>query len=1342
MKRGYCSILVVIASFLLGGMTADARNFFFQHINSLSGLPHQQVEAIAQDGEGYMWFGTRNGLARYDGADMKTFYHASNNPHSLGHNFVKGLLFDSKHRLWICTSKCISRYRPASNDFVNYENVGQTNHIVETSNGKIVSTGDFVWMYDDEKDCFRKLPSSGEGYNLYLTAGKNGNVFVATNQSVYYYDSSFKHIRHLPKSCYNDFLTGADGICPLFVDTRGRLWVGRNGKGVEVIDLKSFKKTVYPASKIANGTVRVIKEDRYRNIWLGTEKGVSIIRTNGDIENIGHNFLDSRLLSGMAIYDIYFDTDDNIWISNYFGGVDLMLHNQEVFRWISPGYDNEKLTGSVARMMAEVGSGIIWIATEDGGLDIYNSLSGTVTPFHKIPNIGSNVHSLYYDSTSGDIWIGTFRNSLFKYNVKSGNSHYYEIIPGLRSASVFSFAKQRNGRLWAATTQGLRYYDAQNNVFRKLGNGIVDNNFVYTLSVDQDDNIWAGTAAHGLFLVNGKTLKVKQWRQDTTSNGLKDDYITSIYVAPNNIVWIGTNNNGLQILNPLTGKFGRIGDDPILNNGTICSILDDKRGNIWITTSQGLFRYTCSTHGIKRFTINDGLPTNQFNFSSSLLTHNGEIYLGTVDGVVHFYPNRVYAYKGSLTVVLKQLVINGKTMDAGMEDSPLQDELNNTNRIDLSYEEGRSFAIDYGVIIPANNLSVNYQMWVEGIDKKWQNVGQQDRFAAYNLSPGTYVLHLRANDTNEGWDKCPEKVLKIVVHPPFYRTNLAYFIYFFVIFGIVLYIHQLYKRRMEAHNQVRIATMEKNKLEELNKAKSDFFTNVSHELKTPLALVEAPLKSINCDSIPEEDRKHLELAIRNTKKIEDMISQLVSFNKVESDNISFYLQKDAPIRFIHRIIESFKDLAHEKHIELKESLEDNDKIVWFSPYYVERIINNLLTNAFKYTRPNGEVNVIAAIRKRAEDDFNYLYFEVNDNGIGIRKEEQEKIFNRFYQTQRGVTSGSHGWGLGLSLVKRLVDIHKGFIKLDSEVNKGSSFKIWLNVDSRAFDDQVLISDEKTLTSVDDYDIPQVETSTMPEPSQEVGNENQMSLLIVEDNDDLRVYLSTYLSQHFHVFTAKNGREGLEVARKEDVILIISDVMMPEMDGIEMCKQLKNNVETSHIPIILLTAKGRREDILDGYKSGAEAYVQKPFDPQALELQVNNIVRLVKTRQKNLLNATDNQGGNVAHLSELDQEFIKHVSSFIDDNIGNNKLCVADITTEMNVSRSLLHIKMKNLLDMSISEFITHKRIKYACRLLNEGYNITETAYKVGFSDPNYFSKKFKKEMDTSPSDYVKSLRQT
>jgi DNA-binding response OmpR family regulator len=493
---------------------------------------------------------------------------------------------------------------------------------------------------------------------------------------------------------------------------------------------------------------------------------------------------------------------------------------------------------------------------------------------------------------------------------------------------------------------------------------------------------------------------------------------------------------------------------------------------------------------------------------------------------------------------------------------------------------------------------------------------------------------------------------------------------------------------------------------------------------------------------PESSEK-MDVAIKNTNKLVSLIDELLTFNKVESGNFQFYIQKGNPLDFIENVAELFKESAVEKsisfHIHCENNGENNGEDVWFSPSYVERVTNNLLSNAIKFTLPDGKIHIDVAITDNP-DGYTYLRIEVKDTGIGIIREELDNIFEKYYQTKRGHNVNNKGWGIGLALVKKLAAIHKGNVSVESTVGKGSCFVVYLNVSESAFSPQNKISSDKILQSLNQYEFaaPYSE-GTLPNNSLPADNESdtsQPSILLVEDNVELLQFLSDIFASKYNIYAAKNGLEALDIARKYPVDLVISDVMMPEMDGNTLCRNLKNDISTSHVPVILLTAKNDTDDIMKGYESGAEAYIQKPFDPQILELQVKNIIHVKHVLRKKIVNTLDGDVESTS-LSKFDKDFINKINELIEKNMENEEFSVADITKNLCISRSILHVKMKSLLNISMGDYIRKKRLHKACDLLRDGYNVSETAYKTGFVYPSYFARCFKKEFGIKPTEYHK-----
>ncbi len=1336
MPQFVTSVILCLLLSTIAPIKAANSGYSFQQITNKDGLPHQQVEDLLQDNNGILWIGTRNGLAKYDGADITTYFHQEDNPNSLPHNTIDGLFQDSKNRIWIGTNKGICRYRPESDDFKHYApSQSVASYIVEKHDGKIICAGSDIYSLNEATDSFELIPRKDRRDILSLAVDSSDRLFFSTNNSISFFDSSLTKITHLNPSIYSEFLSGFDDICPLFFDSKNRLWIGRNGKGLMRIEPTSGDSKIYQPEQISDGTVRTITEDYLHNIWIGTENGITVISPNDDIDIIRPSFTEKNALNDNAIYTIVCDRNNNIWVGTYFGGINVIFHKTKQFNWIKPGYGSHNLKGKAIRNIIEPKTGTLWIASEDGGINIYDCQTKSISQFDKIPSIGSNIHDILFDKTTDTMWIGTFRKGLYAYNTKSHNYTFFHPnnTPGLNSDAIFSIKRQQNGTIWIGTTQGLRYFDRKDNTFKGLNHSILDNDFIYCVLIDCNDNIWVGTRHHGLFHINSDTHEIIEWQ----NAGMKDMYITCLYQDSNGIIWIGTNNNGLQYIHPNEMKVKTPISEMALPHTTICGIIEDYQNQLWVSTNVGLYEISHNT--ITKFSTENGLPSNQFNFSSAFLSQDSLLYFGSINGLVTLNPSQINETEKPFEVYLKHLNINDIPQTSSIEDSPLSQELDKTGEITLSNEQSKSFNIEYIAISLGNTESIRYQIRLLGHTDEWRDVGTERKFVGSNLPSGSYTLQIRANNTNTNWENAPIKSLKITIQPPFYLSYYAFAIYI-ILFGFIIFvILRMYHNRIIKKNDITIADMQQQKLEEFNQMKFEFFTSVSHELKTPLSLILAPLKHISQHKdLSTELHDKIDTVIHSAKKMGNLIDELITFNKVESGIFRFYVQQGNPIEFIENITTLFKENANERQLKFNFIGENNGESVWFSPLYVESIVNNLLSNAFKFTPAGGNVQVKASIID-SPDRYIYLHIEVIDSGIGIIKEELDNIFNKYYQTKRGHNKNNNGWGLGLALTKNLVTIHKGSISVNSEIGEGSTFIVNLNVSDNAFESKYKIEVDNSsttqsynFTSPDEYN-----KSSHPTEVHHDERPNLYSLLIVEDNQDLLQLLSEIFSPNYNIFLAENGKEAIEVISNSNIDCIISDIMMPEMNGFELCKYIKSNISTSHIPIVLLSAKNDEKDVLEGMECGADAYIHKPFDPKILELQIKNIFHNKKALQERLGKASTSSidDSEIPELNKLDQEFIERINELIDNNLDNDSFSIADITTSLGVSRSLLHVKMKTLLNISASEYIRKKRLNKACVMLQNGHSVSETAYSTGFSDPNYFSKSFKKEFNLTPTEY-------
>lgn len=1353
MKRFLIAIVGLMQAMAISAGGSTHSDYHFTHIKSANGLPHQQVETMAFDGMGRLWIGTRNGLACYDGYSFTTYYHDPGDSTSLSHNFVIKLLVDSRNDLWVGTEKGVCRYCPETDNFRSYDVGGErVGRIVETLDSTIIIGGSNLRKFDRKAQTFRRMPRQDEGYIVGLAVSPDNRVFVSTNKSLAWYDAAIESCTFLDPALYSDFLMGFDDIVPMFFDSAGRMWIGRNGKGVMCIDLQSGDKTIYDVPVLTNGTVRAIAEDNRHCIWLGTEMGLNVIDTaTGEVVGMRQDLVNNNKLNDNAIYCIVPDRHDNIWIGTYFGGINLLCRNYSRFHWTAPGYDPMSLRGKAIRRIAEPVAGTLWLATEDGGINIMDLQSHRIEPFNRIDRLGTNVHELYHDKTTGEMWIGSFRNGLFCYNLGSGATrHYMAGDCGLGSNAIFSVVGQTlpDGalRVWIGSTQGLRWYNRATDSFVKINHPVLDIDFVYCMTVDSGGNLWAGTVNHGLFRIDAATGKVQGWdiAADPACDGLRDCYITSIYENGHGFMLVGTNNGGLHKMDMATMKIHPV-EETVGKFGTICGLTGDDRGCLWMSTSNGLFAIDAATMHMRHFTIGDGLPENQFNFASAMQASDGNMYFGTVNGLVSFSPDVEKAADHPLQVHLWDLLINNRGVTAGVSGSPLEAVLDQTKELRLDYDQSRTFTICYGIVDPASAQSTVYQVYVEGIDRSWRDVGAQRTFTAMDFAPGTYKLMIRGATSPDGWGDAPVRELVIKIAPPLYLSVWAFIVYIVLLLLVAWVVYHFVNLRIREKNSIRLSKIEKEKSDELNREKMEFFTNISHELKTPLSLILAPLKYLSQHQpMTGDSQKRLGVAITNTNKMVGLIDELVTFNRVESGNFQLYLQQGNPLVFIETMTRYFYESAQEKHIAIHLFTENNGETVWFSTNYLERIINNLLSNAIKYTHEGGEIDVRASIEE-GEDSNIYLCLEVRDNGIGIAPEEVENIFRKYYQTKRGYNTNHTGWGIGLATVKRLVEIHKGSIGVESVMGEGSTFRVRLNVTPEAFDPSCRI----TAAGASGASEPSYRRAVTPvaDAPEEVPDyartADRTSILIVEDNAELLRFLAESFSKAYNVYTAVNGKDALKITAEYPVDIVVSDVMMPEMDGITLCEHLKNDLATSHIPVILLTAKNDEDSIMRGFESGAEAYVAKPFDPQILELRVKNILRARRKFLKSIVDvdASDHEaepGEETPALNAFDKEFITRINSLVEANLDNSEFAIADITREFGISRSLLHIKMKSLFNASMTDFIKKKRLSVACRLLKEGYNVSETAYRTGYSDPNYFTKVFKKEFGQTPTEFLAS----
>jgi signal transduction histidine kinase/ligand-binding sensor domain-containing protein/DNA-binding response OmpR family regulator len=1326
-------------------------NMYFSHFYINEGLPYPHVTKIAQDAKGYIWIGARKGLYRYDGYTINPVRIAGADTISDSH--VRDIFVRTNNDTWVILNNQVMKYIPEKDMLEKYpveynpeESPVYNNPVLkfaESSDGKLFFLNDSrLYRLNDKTGKFElfELVNSEVIHTPFyeFTADRANGLWLVGVNSLYHIDLNSNVIAQFDVKKYftQEKMSRVKGI---LVDSENNLWIATFGDGLLFYDVRTgefaqLNKTTGYDIVIA----RVLLEDADHHLWVGGENGLRVldIKTRTLISSIKQDYTNNLGMNDDAMYAAFQDKEQNIWFGTYFSGINILYRDHQRFCYYQPGYKPVNVSGKAVRQIIEDGQ-FLWIATEDGGLNRfdkttrkffhYKSGDGTIS--------GNNVHALLKDR-NGHLWIGTFDGGVNVMNPKNSAFRYYNTrnTPLFKNDIIFCFLEDAEGLIYIGTTDGLVIYHPKEDEFSEIDHPVLKARFIYNLTMDKQNNIWIATRNDGLLHYNTANKTIKHYTKNAQKGSLGDNSITKIYEDSFHNIWVGTNSAGLYVFDSKKDNFKHI---DILGNCCVSSMVEDDDKMLWVSVEKGLVRMNPSDHSTSVFSTDDGLYSDWFNANSALKTSEGELFFGTINGLISFHPRDVGQIKRQLNVVFSKLYINGMEALAGTPDSPLKTSLEESSKITLTYQQANAIAIEYAAIYYGHSKNIQYAVMMEGIDDNWNILNDQRRVNYSKLPVGKYTFKVRAISPNGDWDKADVKSILIEVEPPFYLSGWAWVIYFLLTSVVVLIIFRFFKIRQLEKEQVQLEKMERTKVEEVNRTKIDFFTNISHELKTPLTLIISPLQRIIDKSSYKTEsaiKETMEVILNNAQRMLRIVDELMTFSKIEIGKEKLSLHKGNVLEFISNISKIFVLLSREKGIYFTGNIEDNGEEVWFSIPNIEKIVYNLLSNSFKFTPPEGFVSLQAFL---TEGEQNRLFLEiiVSDSGVGIHKEYLNRIFENYFQADPN--SNIRGSGIGLSLTKRLVNLHKGDIQVESEIGKGSTFRVRIDVSENSYS-----AEEKNMEIFNkdffkhynyitiEKDIVDKSNSLLQEQEEYIN-----SILLADDNEELLRFLCSIFKNEYRIFTAGNGKEALEIVKKKYPDLIISDIMMPEMDGLEFCRQVKNNFDTCHIPVILLTAKTNTGDKIEGYETGADYYIEKPFNAQLLEIQVQNII---KTRLSNI-QAFKSNPQDIAKISlnERDSAFVEKLTALIEENMDNQFFSISDITKSLNVSRTLLHVKCKKLIDTSVTDYIREIRMNKAKSLLLAGCNISETAYATGYSDPGYFTKVFKKHFDTTPSDFLR-----
>jgi signal transduction histidine kinase/ligand-binding sensor domain-containing protein/DNA-binding response OmpR family regulator len=1074
---------------------------------------------------------------------------------------------------------------------------------------------------------------------------------------------------------------------------------------------------------------------------------------------------DPQSLSHNSVRNFLADKTGTIWIGTFAGGIDLYAANANNFDLITEEVGEQKgLNASVVSSILPDTTGNLWIGTEGGGLNYFDRKTGNFK-YYTIQKDKTAAHSNIVKSLAREsaqkLWVGTYDGLLY-FDIATGKSTSYNIKAVNekkdKSYEINALWADQNG-VWAGVNGSGLYYvnkSKEQTVYRtnaKQPNSI-SSDFITALTGDQKGNLWIGTQKGLNYFNKQKQSFTRYNNKPENPRSINTNTVVSLLIDHKNQLWVGT-IGGLNYYDQRNDKFYALTEDDGLANNVINAIQQDNEGNIWLSTNKGLTRirfhkfalpFKQADLDISNYTPYDGLQSDQFSPRASAKSKNGELLFGGIDGINTLQPNHVVGNRFKPNVILTSLEIKGAMAKIGTPNSPLSKAINETQSITLNYDQAfltlRFAALNYWN--PSKN---KYAYKMEGLrnDSAWHYVGSQRAATYTNLDAGTYIFKVKAANNDGVWNNTPRS-LKIIILPPAYKTWWAFLIYC-SIFGFLLYLFYRYSyKTAQLKNDLDTEHKLRRKDEELVQRKLSFFTNISHEIKTPLTLILAPLENlIDLNQGNNRMQNQLMLMQRNGDRLIRLVTQLLDFRKFESGNMKLSVAKGNIAELTREVLMAFAPYAKQRDIELIFTT-DNDQIeAWFDEDKMEKILYNLLSNAIKFTSSASGGQVTLSVSTKALNNKDLIAITVQDNGIGIHANDINRLFQQYSINQNSAINAT-GTGIGLVFTKALVELHHGTIEVASKPASAgghgcTSFTVLLPAGSDHFKPeeigrQISQTEDEDL-SLSDYEllINDEAIALTANPIIEAQQEKPI-MLIVEDNDELNNFMMESFINQFTVYTAKNGMEGYEKATEIIPDIIISDVMMPEMDGITLCSKLKADNRTSHVPVILLTARTPLIYKIEGFENGADDYVVKPFSIKILRARIRNLLQSRDKLRQRYSKEVNLQPANVA-ITSADEKFFERVMKFIEKNIDDPAISVEQMGQEVGMSRATLYRKIKALTNLTTTDFIRSIRLKRAAQLLEQKkFNVNEVAYAVGFVDVDYFRKCFKEQFGQTPKEYT------
>jgi len=1363
--------VLLVLILLVEGINSYSQNapLTFEKVTVEQGLTSNRINGIVQDKSGFLWVATNNGLNRFDGVENKRYTKRLDDSSSLSNNAILTQFCDSDNQLWILTINYLHRYNKKLDNFDRF-------------------------LLSEKKE------SSRYGNKGVITSDKKGNIWIGTpTNGLYFFNKSTnKCDKVLPQiSSVSSLFFDREGNCWIGGDfgllTKYNLATKlvRQYKVPSELRRNLTEDFIWDIWQEGSGKINLLLSSGFFQFDPKTVMFSELSAWNKKV-----NFTSNSLRT------IHLE-QNTMWIGTQGGGLYIIdLANDKALQFQSMYNNPGSLSNNSITAILKDKSGVYWIGTNDG-INKYDPTMQLFAHYQKDPgnpnSLQYNFVSSFCESSDGNIWIGTFGQGISVYNREKETFQTINSSPGNPSSlinnTIRALEPDKEGNIWIGTTNGLSCYNLRQKRFtnynKSAKKGGISSDNILSLLVTKDDHLYVGSSGEGLSfckidrlqsdgfqpyhpeskfvnkakvrmmielstgpiicgsLGNGLIILKEKERKiilpSEFSKNVDSDYVNALCEDKDKNLWVGT-WDGLFMLDSTLKIRQQFNTRNEMPSNEITGILTDTKGGIWACGMNGLSHMSKLSgldYKITNYTPHNGLQGSYFTTYSTLKTRNGELFFGGYNGFNRFYPEKITLNKDTLKVVFTDFQVFNQSVSINKEVNGrvlLKENIADTKTITLNYQH-RIIGFRFAALTTSQVEKVKYACQLQGVDPDWVYLSYSERFKSYNnLSPGEYTFTVKACNADGIWNTHGNSI-KLIVLPPFWKTWWAYLIYTMMIAGLLYLTREYTVSRTNMKNSVLVERIKREKDAEINNLKIKFFINISHEIRTPLSLILAPLEKLVRSAEPSpEIKKHLEIMYSNAQRLFNLINQLLDFRKIETGNVHLNVAPYDVIAFIQEIKKAFNETAASKNIDFNVVSNVKTLQIWFDPDSFEKIMFNLLSNAFKFTPVDGIVKII--IYQLIED--NKCEIIVHDNGIGVPSDKLEKLFDRFYQvdTKSFLKHDTIGSGIGLSIVKNLVELHKGEITVESIPGQFTLFRMRFKTGRKHLENNnnITVSEIPIPYSTNfRASIPQIEFNESAVAPTAPEAKNNIRILIVEDNPEIRYYLKQSLYLKYEIIEAADGKIGSKLALQHIPDLIITDVMMPEMDGIELCNVLKNEQLTQHIPIIILSAKSTIEDTLEGLETGADDYVPKPFNEQILLAKIKTLLAnrqklIEKYQQLQFKKSTNEEVDNL----NFNDPFVDRLVGFIKTNLSDEELTNEKIELHFNTNKMQLYRKLKAVTGWSVNTLIREIKVREATILLkNSEMNISEIAYKIGFSDPLYFSKYFKKEIGVSPQQYRK-----